>query len=100
MKWNPQHSSPPASSPSVYKGVPSDNQVIEGGALLNKPGLGHFVDSLPPPVGTNVNWSQFDPHTYGAIISKAVHRGVTQIMERGTFDGTLCWICPTSDSQI
>ena len=53
-------SAPP--SPSVYKGVPADNQVIEGqGGLFAKVGLGHSMDLLhSPPVDLQIRIDRCD----------------------------------------
>ena len=51
-------------SPSVYKGVPADNQVIEGqrgGGLFAKVGLGHSMDLLhSPPVDLQIRIDRCD----------------------------------------
>ena len=78
----------PASSPSVYKGVPTDTPVIEGGrGVLAKLGLGNHMDLLRPPVDLQISIGHNFMHVnvYGEIICKAVHRVVptdTQMMER------------------
>ena len=54
-------SAPP--SPSVYKGVPADDQVIEGarGGLFAKVGLGHSMDLLhSPPVDLQIRIDRCD----------------------------------------
>ena len=73
----------PASSPSVYKGVPTDTPVIEGGrGVLAKLGLGNHMDLLSPPVDLQMPIGHNFMHVYMGQSFPRLSTGLSGLTQR------------------